>query len=40
MEPTIYHERQSKQLCLLHSLNNLFQAKAFDKQDLDRICEK
>lgn len=38
---TIYHERQSKQLCALHALNNLFQdAKAFTKQDLDSICKE
>lgn len=37
----IYHERQSKQLCALHALNNLFQdPKAFTKQDLDAICEE
>lgn len=37
----IYHERQSKQLCALHALNNLFQSsKAFTKQDLDTICKE
>lgn len=37
----IYHERQSKQLCALHALNNLFQdAQAFKKQDLDAICKE
>lgn len=37
----IYHERQSKQLCALHALNNLFQdPKAFTKQDLDAICKE
>ena len=36
----VYHERQSRQLCLLHSLNNLFQEKVFQKQDFDLICEK
>lgn len=35
----IYHERQSKQLCALHALNNLFQSsQAFTKNDLDNIC--
>lgn len=38
---SIYHERQSKQLCALHALNNLFQdAKAYTKQDLDAICKE
>lgn len=37
----IYHERQSKQLCALHALNNLFQdPRAFKKQDLDAICKE
>lgn len=37
----IYHERQSKQLCALHSLNNLFQCpQTFMKQDLDAICKE
>lgn len=37
----IYHERQSKQLCALHALNNLFQdSGAFSKQDLDAICKE
>uniref|UniRef100_A0AC35U6F1 Ubiquitinyl hydrolase 1 n=1 Tax=Rhabditophanes sp. KR3021 TaxID=114890 RepID=A0AC35U6F1_9BILA len=35
-----YHERQKKQLCLLHALNNLFQAPRFSKNDLDRLCEQ
>jgi hypothetical protein len=34
----IYHERQSRQLCALHVLNNLLQEKAFTKSDLDDIC--
>lgn len=38
---SIYHERQSKQLCALHALNNLFQdPKAFRKEDLDAICNE
>lgn len=37
----IYHERQSKQLCALHALNNLFQhSQAFTKQELDAICKE
>lgn len=36
----IYHEKQSKQLCALHALNNLFQdPNAFTKQHLDAICK-
>lgn len=35
----IYHERQVKELCALHALNNLFQDRnAFNKQTLDNIC--
>lgn len=37
----IYHERQSKQLCALHALNNLFQNQlTFKKEDLDAICKE
>lgn len=37
----IYHERQTKQLCALHALNNLFQSPStFSKQDLDAICKE
>ncbi|MFH4974988.1 hypothetical protein AB6A40_001697 [Gnathostoma spinigerum] len=35
----LYHERQWLQLCLLHTLNCLFQRKEFSKSDLDRIAE-
>lgn len=37
----IYHERQVKELCALHALNNLFQLRgegAFTKAQLDGIC--
>jgi hypothetical protein len=34
----IYHEKQEKQLCALHSLNNLFQERIFSKANLDDIC--
>ncbi|KAI5712394.1 hypothetical protein M8J75_007944 [Diaphorina citri] len=35
----IYHEKQMKELCALHALNNLFQnPKTFSKADLDEIC--
>lgn len=37
----IYHEKQSKELCALHALNNLFQdEKAFTKSELDNMCYK
>ncbi|KAK6638351.1 hypothetical protein RUM44_008780 [Polyplax serrata] len=35
----IYHEKQVKELCALHALNNLFQNKTYDKKELDGICE-
>ncbi|XP_064106029.1 josephin-1-like isoform X1 [Macrobrachium rosenbergii] len=39
MTPDIYHEKQIKELCALHSLNNLFQdGGAFAKSELDEIC--
>ncbi|XP_013110324.2 josephin-like protein [Stomoxys calcitrans] len=35
----VYHERQTRQLCALHTLNNLFQTRqAFTKERLDQIC--
>nr|CAG4647531.1 EOG090X0HOM [Megafenestra aurita]SVE92750.1 EOG090X0HOM [Megafenestra aurita] len=38
-KPIIYHEKQSKQLCALHTLNNLFQkADTFTKIQLDELC--
>jgi len=37
---SIYHERQSRELCLMHALNNLFQGQAFDKAALDAICSR
>ncbi|XP_064477896.1 josephin-1-like isoform X2 [Ornithodoros turicata] len=37
--PQVYHERQVKELCALHALNNLFQdGTAFSKGSLDEIC--
>ncbi|XP_043472722.1 josephin-2 [Leptopilina heterotoma] len=38
MTASIYHERQVKELCALHALNNLFQERGFSKQELDQIC--
>ncbi len=34
----IYHEKQVKELCALHTLNNLFQEKYYTKAILDDIC--
>lgn len=35
----VYHEKQVKELCALHALNNLFQnSSSFTKQQLDSIC--
>lgn len=35
----IYHEKQVRELCALHALNNLFQCKDFfTKSELDEIC--
>lgn len=35
---SIYHEKQIKELCALHALNNLFQEKYFTKVELDSVC--
>uniref|UniRef100_A0AAG5DAM0 Josephin-2 n=1 Tax=Anopheles atroparvus TaxID=41427 RepID=A0AAG5DAM0_ANOAO len=36
----MYHEKQQRELCALHALNNLFQDKAsFSKSQLDQICQ-
>ena len=38
-KPNIYHEKQSRHLCALHTLNNLFQKPdAFTKTLLDDLC--
>jgi len=34
----IFHERQKRELCALHALNNVFQHKEFSKEELDEIC--
>ncbi|XP_013140625.1 PREDICTED: josephin-1 [Papilio polytes] len=37
----IYHEKQVKELCALHALNNLFQMRnTFSKSELDSICSR
>lgn len=39
LDQNIYHERQVRELCALHALNNLFQQKeCFTKAELDIIC--
>ncbi|XP_002736946.1 josephin-2-like [Saccoglossus kowalevskii] len=36
----IYHEKQKRELCALHALNNVFQdGQAYNKQMLDEICQ-
>jgi hypothetical protein len=39
IEKTLYHEKQKRQLCLLHTLNNIFQHQEYQKEELDQICE-
>lgn len=40
-EQEIYHEKQSRMLCAVHALNNVFQeSTAFSKSDFDVICYK
>ena len=34
----IYHEKQQKELCALHALNNMYQEPYFTKKILDDIC--
>ncbi|EDW09728.1 josephin-like protein [Drosophila mojavensis] len=37
--PSVYHEKQMRQLCALHALNNLFQGdQSYTKGELDDIC--
>ncbi|KAK7590863.1 hypothetical protein V9T40_002476 [Parthenolecanium corni] len=39
MEEPVYHEKQVKEFCALHALNNLFQKDdAFLKSELDAVC--
>lgn len=43
-EKQLYHEKQVKQLCALHALNNLFRNlfddhNSFTQADLDTICQ-
>lgn len=35
---SIYHEKQVKELCALHALNNVFQERFFTKATLDELC--
>ncbi|KAI1296677.1 Josephin-2 [Halotydeus destructor] len=39
MSDELYHEKQSRQLCAMHALNNLFQEEAFTQKDLDDLCQ-
>lgn len=34
----IYHERQSKELCAVHALNNIFQKRTFTQAVMDEVC--
>lgn len=34
----MYHEKQVKELCAVHALNNLFQESFYSKSILDSIC--
>jgi len=36
----IFHERQKRELCALHALNNVFQHREFSKEELDEICNR
>jgi len=36
----IFHERQRRELCALHALNNVFQHKEFSKDELDQVCNR
>ena len=37
----VYHEKQRRELCALHALNNVLQdANAFTKEVLDEICQR
>lgn len=39
--PAIYHEKQRRELCALHALNNVFQdGTAFSRETLQEICQR
>jgi len=38
IENEIYHEKQVRQLCAVHAINNLLQKCCFKQKDLDNIC--
>lgn len=39
--PAIYHEKQRRELCALHALNNVFQdGTAFSRDALQEICQR
>ncbi|CAD6185042.1 unnamed protein product [Caenorhabditis auriculariae] len=35
---TLYHEKQSKQFCLMHTLNNILQKKHYTAEKMDELC--
>ena len=37
-ERALYHERQQRQLCAVHTCNNILQRPRFTKADFDAIC--
>lgn len=39
-EKDVYHERQVKQMCAIHAINNILQSQAFQQKDIDKICEE
>ena len=34
----VYHEKQVKELCAIHAINNLLQKKVFVQKDFEDIC--
>jgi len=38
-DENIYHEKQHLQRCAIHAVNNLLQAKKYEKKEFDRICQ-
>ncbi|XP_037074430.1 josephin-like protein [Pollicipes pollicipes] len=36
----IYHEKQVRELCALHALNNVLQDRQFTERQLDAICDQ
>ncbi|KII66549.1 Josephin-2 [Thelohanellus kitauei] len=38
-KPQIYHEKQSKYNCAIHALNNIFQRKEFDMEEIEKLAD-